>query len=1000
MARTGRFGSLPGRAPDITYTITQLLEQYEQMRDRNIYNAWMEGGLFEGKKVTDERLLEHYRERRNSYTKDDPEWDYWDQQYEQVEYGIGESKMLLKFANGDLNEAGASRWYSQNARRFPRNSEAWREAMRNAASFRKAAQEQSTASNAISKSEQYQQAIDRIERESVQPALLAIEAFERMLQGTGYNKSGGFLAFNESDMAFADERLNSFVFTAEGAQIRREWMNQTGEEFSLNGLKRMIDKANNATKRQAAIARRFGYQSYVPSFRDRGKQLGQYARVLSVFGSDIYDEHYFGQRKYQSDMQQADTPEERMEVRAEWALTLGSLQMRAQREGAYDISGRFRSERLAITTGEVVGSEATAPLNEAGAMDAPTGDVEVDQATVSNSSALEYESMMLAGDLEELQGLASGTHVRVIDPESGRFTTIKSEEVATSRGIEPVDYGIEVQPVPAKTYKVGDKTVSIPAHAMKILSPKTNVYLNIGGQMVGLPATTWVNTSGVRLYEYAPKGMSQTVVTTVAPFEWPDDADPETPYGVVYDSSQNVWKDIVGDEGVRPLGTGGAVGYVVNVDPDALSIGYINSGNQTGASWVAQLGGGVYKDPDTGLEDADGLTSESILAGNLMGPSRERIYEPYMDPSAARQAAVDAVLPPIVSGASASADRTGILSAYSGNYASRMRLAKMTPSERKQLFDSIVELNGWDDNPYMKSQITYEMDTIIGFGQGGQSEMDYWESRGEKGYISELMESNVRLNRLRETARVPVMNKTRQEIINDFRANGFSDEEIRAQRPDLFTGREDEPVAPAYNPLPGTMPAASRMVGPSSPIWPGATGTRGTTTFMPNENRMTPTQVNLRTAESKGMRTRLFPRQTMDKLRGYPEMRAPSTVFPTTPAAAIPGTRSSSLVGYNDPQFGGPRPTVPVGTNVLLGYGPQSAFNVQPLPTAPINNFTPAAAIPGTRSSGLVGYGPQFGGPAPYPMGTNVLPSFNTQPLPPPPPPPPAQSGGGLTRMR
>ena len=78
MARTGRFGHLPGSAPDLTGTIVALMEAYERQRDSNIIDAWQNGGEFEGRPVTDERLMQWYKTRRSQFTKDDPEYDYWD----------------------------------------------------------------------------------------------------------------------------------------------------------------------------------------------------------------------------------------------------------------------------------------------------------------------------------------------------------------------------------------------------------------------------------------------------------------------------------------------------------------------------------------------------------------------------------------------------------------------------------------------------------------------------------------------------------------------------------------------------------------------------------------------------------------------------------------------------------------------------------------------------------------------------------------------------------
>ena len=103
MARTGRFGRLPTAAPDLSGQIVSLMEQWMSAEDRNILDAWTNGGKYKGKKVTDAKMLNHYRKRRNSYDRDDPEWDEWNQDLWQMRFQIADEKVQMNYRMGHLH---------------------------------------------------------------------------------------------------------------------------------------------------------------------------------------------------------------------------------------------------------------------------------------------------------------------------------------------------------------------------------------------------------------------------------------------------------------------------------------------------------------------------------------------------------------------------------------------------------------------------------------------------------------------------------------------------------------------------------------------------------------------------------------------------------------------------------------------------------------------------------------------------------------------------------
>ena len=139
MATRARFGRLPRSAPSLTSTIVALAEQYQGQRDRNIETAWKQGVEFEGKEVTDERFLAHWKERMKGVSSDDPMWDYYNNLIHNYEFQIAESKMGLKYAQKKVSDGEMAAFYSKWANKLPVHSEAYRSLMTQAAKFKSAA---------------------------------------------------------------------------------------------------------------------------------------------------------------------------------------------------------------------------------------------------------------------------------------------------------------------------------------------------------------------------------------------------------------------------------------------------------------------------------------------------------------------------------------------------------------------------------------------------------------------------------------------------------------------------------------------------------------------------------------------------------------------------------------------------------------------------------------------------------------------------------------------
>ena len=158
MATRARFGRLPRAAPSLTSTIVALAQEYQNVRDRNIEDAWKNGGLFEGKKVTDKMFLDHWKTRLGEVSPDDPMWDYYNNLISQTEFSIEESKMGQKYAEEKVSEAEMAAFYRKWAAKLPTDSEAYRQLMTQAAKFKAAAGARSRGSSAQAKAAAYERA--------------------------------------------------------------------------------------------------------------------------------------------------------------------------------------------------------------------------------------------------------------------------------------------------------------------------------------------------------------------------------------------------------------------------------------------------------------------------------------------------------------------------------------------------------------------------------------------------------------------------------------------------------------------------------------------------------------------------------------------------------------------------------------------------------------------------------------------------------------------------
>lgn len=139
MARRGSYGQLPGAAPNLTSTIIAIAEQFQQEREHNLMDAWKNGGIFEGKPVTDDMVLNFWRDRLKDVDKNDPLYDTYHNTLTQTNYAVSESKMSTWYAKQSGQDPKDDRrmaaFYTSWAAKVPKDSEWYRVLQRDAAQF-------------------------------------------------------------------------------------------------------------------------------------------------------------------------------------------------------------------------------------------------------------------------------------------------------------------------------------------------------------------------------------------------------------------------------------------------------------------------------------------------------------------------------------------------------------------------------------------------------------------------------------------------------------------------------------------------------------------------------------------------------------------------------------------------------------------------------------------------------------------------------------------------
>ena len=282
MATAARFGRLPRSSPSLTSTIVALAQEYQRVRESNIVDAWKNGGLFEGKKVTDNDVLKWMKDRRNELSPDDPKWDYYNNQVSQYTFAIANSKMELEYKRNNKSDADMVAFYHAWAAKLPVGSEAYREREKLAAGYADRAASGRASSGRAAADRAYASSLSADYKKG-----FAHDAMQVFLEGEAHDR--GILKGNETlanvDPNTADGRAinqlwDDIANSPEYATDRTFWTKQIREkgdphfagDFSQDGFNAQERVATSAVNHQIETARKAGRQGDVNAFeKDKDK---------------------------------------------------------------------------------------------------------------------------------------------------------------------------------------------------------------------------------------------------------------------------------------------------------------------------------------------------------------------------------------------------------------------------------------------------------------------------------------------------------------------------------------------------------------------------------------------------------------------------------------------------------------------------------------------------------------------------------------------------------
>lgn len=299
MPPRARFGRYPRSAPNLQNTIIAIAREMEAQQDRLIMDAWQNGGVFEGKKVTDQMALKHWKDKMKGLDKSDPLYETYKNQTMQLQYGIEQSKADLAHVQGKLSDAGYANFFLKWAGKVPKNSEFWRTLQKDAAQMIERSKASGRASAEKAKRDSFNNFVTSTTRESVAVGDALTAALTSISKETGMSITGNgeqLLSILTNDVANHPEKYHALL-TAIKADDPRWDGKITQGYFSAH-----IEEATNGYDRIANRAYKEGYASVYSGAVANQTEMAKWGQNIDVWPvSKSYDVAYKAYERVMSD---------------------------------------------------------------------------------------------------------------------------------------------------------------------------------------------------------------------------------------------------------------------------------------------------------------------------------------------------------------------------------------------------------------------------------------------------------------------------------------------------------------------------------------------------------------------------------------------------------------------------------------------------------------------------------------------------------------------------
>jgi hypothetical protein len=367
VATHARFGRLPRTAPSLTAAIVAAAREYQAMRERNIQSAWQKGGDFEGKQVTDEKLMGFFKQKLSQLSPDDPTANDVRNTITQYEFSIANSKQELLYAQKKVSDVGMADFYRNWAAKLPVNSEAYRERAKLAAQYMDRANSKASAGRRQAADKAYgihqdtlynhtQMAYDTVLGSMIATARSGIKGTILPVLDTS-KETFADIRVAEGDANSLLEIVNlvahdpSFKQWRDGMtkQIRAIESSNGGTatfngDFSYSGLLSLNRRAQGGLTQAINYARKQGRST--SSFeKKRSEVKGLFVTISTIDERAIYEDARASWSEIVNDP--STSISQKWEANQTYNKTLGTLYDRAKAAGDDNLAGAFNTEYMA-----------------------------------------------------------------------------------------------------------------------------------------------------------------------------------------------------------------------------------------------------------------------------------------------------------------------------------------------------------------------------------------------------------------------------------------------------------------------------------------------------------------------------------------------------------------------------------------------------------------------------------------------------------------------------